>query len=223
MLAVLDTVCRADGPVRLFPSRSGSGEPGLLSARSRGARALLNELLGTLLVEVPRASNQPRRVVPTPAGIRFLVRHHAPVDRARGVREASPLYRERLLRAWKAIASPAELELLRATVSELYGDLLQSRTDDARAFERARAKELVLSWSRAEDAAVRRGLARAMESLGLRAIGAVGDHVTFSGRLHRSAESLFPGDPVEIVLPGWVAPAPSGDSILQKAHVKPLP
>lgn len=220
LLSVLEAVACGDGPVRLY--RSASGE-GLLQRGKKAHEALVDQLLGTLVEEVARAGNQPRRVMLTAAGVRFLIRHEPPVARARHVRGASPLYRARLLRAWKELAAPGEEELLQACIDELYGDLLEARPDDTAEFERNQAKELVLSWSRAEDPQVRAGLARAMTSLGLRPIGEEGDQVAFSGKLHVSEESLFKGDPVEIVLPGWSAPGPSGSTILQKAHVKLLP
>ena len=221
LLSVLDDAAKVDGPVRLFASRQEGGESGLFRQRHRRAVELLDQLLGTLLEEIPRAGNQPRRAILTAEGVRFLMRHQKKDDRAALVRGASALYRDRLIRAWKEVASPSEQELIQTCVKELYGDLLDQ--GDARAFERTRAKELVLSWTRAEEPEVRDGLARAMTSLGLQQIGAAGDHVSFSGRFHISDESLFPGDPVEIVAPGWAVPGPSGDTILQKALVQPLP
>jgi len=220
ILDVLAIASRVDGPVRLFVPRGNgtSDEPGLFDRREP-PQDLIDQTLGSLLEEEPRASNQPRRVRLTEAGIRFLVRHHAPARRATLVKEASPLYQDRLLRVWKSMASPAEADLLRACVADLYGDLLDSRESNDGAFELTKAKELVLSWNRAEDPEVRSGLARAMIALGLRPIGEVGEAVEFTGRLHVSDESLFSGDPAEIVAPGWIVADPQGDRILQKAQV----
>lgn len=220
LLSVLDHASRIDGPVRLFVPRSGVDEPGLLDRRDEAQEALVDQLVGSLLEETPRASNQPRRVVLTEAGIRFLVRHRMPKDRAMLVKQASPLYQDRLLRMWKSVATPSEADLVKQCVADLYGDLLDSQPSDNGAFEMAKAKELVLSWNRAEDPDVRAGLARAMVALGLRPIGEVGDEVSFSGRLHVSDDSLFKGDPAEIVAPGWVVADATGDRILQKAQVK---
>ncbi|MEN0068339.1 MAG: hypothetical protein AAGA48_39835 [Myxococcota bacterium] len=220
LLSVLDAASRVDGPVRLYLSRSGVDEPGLINRRDEAQDALVDQLVGSLLEEVPRASNQPRRVVLTEAGIRFLVRHRPPAERAALVESASPLYQDRLLRTWKSVASPNEASLLQACAAKLYGDLLEASRGSEGAFEMTKAKELVLSWNRADDASVRAGLARAMIALGLRPIGEVGETVAFSGRLHVSDESLFSGDPAEVMAPGWVVADASGDRILQKAKVK---
>ena len=223
LTTVLEAASRVDGPVRLFAPRANVAEPGLLP-HGRGKMAeLLEQLLGTLLVEVPRPANQPRRVVLTSEGIKHLMRHRAPAERAGLVRGASPLYRDRLLRAWKKAATMAEQGELQACLAELYGDLFEDAPTEEVPFEHTSAKELVLSWSRANDPEVREGLARAMISVGLRQLGNPGDQVSFTGRHHVSDESLFKGDPVEIVVPGWTAPESSGGAILQKAQVKPLP
>ncbi len=218
--ALLARTAEIDGPARLFEPRSGVDEPGLLDRRDPRQAALLDQLLGSLLEETPRASNQPRRVILTERGVRFLVRHHPPAERPALVERASALYQERLLRAWRALASSGEAELLQRSVGRLYGDLFDSREGKDAAFELTKAKELVLSWNRADDPEVRAGLARAMMALGLRPIGEVGEPVAFSGRLHVSGESLFKGDPAEVVAPGWLVADASGDRILQKAQVK---
>lgn len=220
MLSLLVLAVRVDGPVRLFVPRSGVSEPGLVDRRDEGHQTVLDQLLGSLLEETPRASNQPRRVLVTETGLRFLVRHHTPSERADLVKQASALYQDRLLRTWKALASSREADLVRRSVADLYGDLLDSQGVENDAFELAKAKELVLSWNRADDPEVRDGLGRAMMALGLRPIGAVGESVAFSGRLHVSDESLFKGDLAEIVSPGWQVADASGDRILQKAQVK---
>jgi len=218
---VLATASQIDGPIRLFVPRGNglSDETGLFD-RKEPPQDLMDQTLGSLLEEVARATNQPRRVLLTEAGLRFLIRHHAPTERAALVKAASPLYQDRLLRMWKSVASSGEAEVLRACVADLYGDLLDTQGSNGDAFEVAKAKELVLSWNRVEDPDVRAGLARAMVALGLRPIGEIGEAVEFTGRLHISGESLFPGDPAEIEAPGWVVAAPTGDRIVQKAQVK---
>lgn len=220
LLSLLVLASSVDGPVRLFIQRTVTTEPGLLNRRDESHEALLDQVLGSLLEEVPRASNQPRRVMLTETGIRFLVRHHPPAERSGLVKQASALYQDRLLRVWKSVASPGEAELLARCVADLYGDLLGDQGSNDGAFELTKAKELVLSWNRADDPEVRAGLGRAMMALGLRPIGEVGESVAFSGRFHVSDESLFKGDPAEVVAPGWAVTDASGDRILQKAHVK---
>ncbi|MBX2804196.1 MAG: hypothetical protein KTR31_41430 [Myxococcales bacterium] len=221
LLNLLDRASRVDGSARLFSSRAGT--EGLFASGRAADADLLDQLLGGLVRELPRARNQPRRVVLTEEGIRFLVRHSSAEQRAGRVRSASPLYQHRILRAWKQVASPAEETVLTECVQELYGDLLDVGADDASSYERDRAMELVLSWSREVDREVKRGLARAMTSLGLKQLGEHGERVTFSGRRHTSEHSLFPGDPVEIVEPGWVLTGDGGETLLQKASVQPVP
>ncbi len=227
LVAVLRRASQVDGPARLFAPRAARGPAragGLLrSARGRGTEALLDALVGSLLEEVPAPSGSARHVSLTAEGIRFLVRHLSASERGDCVAEASPLYQPRLLAAWKAVASAAEQQEIQRCATALWGDLLQG--SDPRAYERARAKELVLSWSRAQEPEVRRGLARAMTSLGLRQLGAEGERVSFSARQHTSPESLFPGDAAEIVEPGWALADPDGqaDLLLRKATVVPTP
>ena len=48
LLEVLDQVCRADGPVRLFSSRRSAQEPGLFATRLGAVSELLDSLIGTL-------------------------------------------------------------------------------------------------------------------------------------------------------------------------------
>jgi hypothetical protein len=207
--------------------------------RSAAPDVLLEQLLGGLLDELPRARNQPRQVVLTDHGVHLLMRQASPAERADRVRRASPLYRDRLFLAWKRLAAPDEAELFRACVEECHGEITAGlaasastsaaapqavRLSDADALKRAMAKELVLSWERADHPETRRGLARAMVALGLRELGRPGDRVRFSGKVHAAAgdASLFPGDPAEIVEPGWTVTDAAGDLLLRKALVQPV-
>lgn len=219
LLALLVRVTRFDGAARVV---GGRGVDGLFASGRSGSDPLLDEALGTLLEELPRAANQPRRVVLTDQGVEFIVRHHAPAERSELVRRAGPAHRERLLRAWGALASPGEHDLLRECLAELYGDFVTAPAaglSDAATFKRAMAKELVISFDRAEHPEARRGLARVLTALGLRAIGAIGEHGRFDGRIHRSSEPLFKDDPVEVVEIGWALADEGGEILLQKAQV----
>ncbi|MEN0064631.1 MAG: hypothetical protein AAGA48_20955 [Myxococcota bacterium] len=204
--------------MRLFAPRRGPEDAGLLPHGRAPYAELLDQLLGGLVQEV--AGARARQVVLTDEGIRFLVRHLRPDQRPMHVRRASALYQPALLRAWKAAASPAEQTVVQETVQELFGDLIGEGAGEAEAVERVRAEELVLSWVRELDPEVRRGLARAMTSLGLRQLGEVGEVVDFDARHHTCEESLFPGDPAAIVAPGWAMVGPAGETILQKALVE---
>lgn len=229
LLAVLDAACRFDGPVRLVRPKGTDSEPGLIDGSSGANAGLLTRVLGSLLEEVPRAPNQARRVQLTGEGIRCLLVPRSPEERAARARLAPPFYRERVLRVWKQIAEPAEAELVRRCVGELYGDLVQPRAagpapvSDATTFKRSVARELVANWSRAEHPEAKSGLARVMIALGLQAIGGAGDQVVFNGRAHLSEDGLFPGDPAVIVEPGWMISDDGGELLLQKAKVKPFP
>jgi len=244
VLVVLEQVSRTDGPARLFaprsaPRRGGAGMgkgTGLFRRRTSVPSVFLEQLLGGLLDELPRSRNHPREVVLSDHGIHLLMRQASPAERATRVRLASPLYRDRLLRAWKRLAAPGEAAIFRACLEECFGEVLTPepgpgaaaepvRLSDAESLKRAMAKELVLSWERAELPEVRHGLARAMVALGLREQGRVGDRVLFSGKLHAAAgdASLFKGDPVEILEPGWTVTDSAGDLLLRKALVQPLP
>ncbi len=161
-----------------------------------------------------------RQIVLTDDGVRFLVRHLRPDQRPHAVRRASALYQPAMLRAWKEVASPAERDVVQTAADELYGDLVGGAPDTTGEFERIRAEELVLSWSRESDPDVRRGLARAMMSLGLRPLGEVDEVVSFDARHHVCDESLFPGDPARIVAPGWQLLTTEGVTLLQKAVVE---
>lgn len=226
LVGVLDAASRVDGPARLIEAKVAKAEPALLPHAKGSNAELLANALGHLLVETPRAPNQPRRVVLTPDGIRFLVKHRTPNEREAIARRAAPFYRERLLRTWRSLASPSELDLVRKAVEELYGDLLELRSGDRLSevsqVRRDMARELVVSWSRATEAAARAGLARAMVALGLREVGSVGDRIRFSGRVHRAEESLFPGDPAVVVETGWSILDEAGELLLHKATVAPL-
>jgi hypothetical protein len=224
LIGVLDRAARVDGPVRLLASRARPTEPALLPhARGENA-ALLDELLGTLLEELPRPRNQPRRVVLTATGVRFVVEHRPPEQRVGLVRIAAPFYRDRLLRAWKSVASPSELQLVRAAVSEVYGDLFELRStepgSDPAALRRAMARELVTSWRRADHPDVRRALAQVMVRFGLRSVGVAGEPVVFSGRDHTSDAALFPGDPAVVVEPGWAFAEGGEIELLAKVTVR---
>lgn len=222
---ILLQIARASTPVRLFQPRASGGGDGLLASARDPLAGLLLPLLGTLLDELPRQPGQARFLLLSASGLQALLRSTPAAQRAALARQVSPLYRDALLRAWKAIASGAEAAAFQQACAEHYGELLApdprpGGSGDVHALKRAMAKELVLSWERVSDGEARRALARAMRSLGLQEIGRSGDQVPFTGRLHSSSESLFQGDPVEIIEPGWTVADQLGEFLLRKAQVR---
>lgn len=227
--SVLLQVAQADGPLRLFQPRGGAKGSGLLRSIRGPAARLVAKLTLDCLVEVPRTPGLPRLLRLSAQGVRTLVQCTPPAKRTALARLVSPLYRDRVLRAWKELAQPAELVDFHACCAEFYGDLLgappasaTASSPEAAAFKRALAKELVLSWERTQEPEARRGITRAMLSLGLREIGRPGERTPFTGRLHVSEDTLFQGDPVEIIDPGWTVTDQLGEFLLRKAHVKAI-
>jgi hypothetical protein len=86
-------------------------------------------------------------------------------------------------------------------------------------FRQSAAQQLVFAWQ--ETSADREPLERALFNLGAEPLGQVGRRAEFSGRIHASSEPVFPGDPVEIVLPGWLLRDELGGYLLAHAQVKP--
>ena len=219
-------VAKVDGPVRLFKSRATPNGEGLLCVGRGPAVRQVLQLLDTYLQEIPRSPGQPRLIRLSNSGIRALLEFTSPARRSALVREVAPFYRETLLRSWRQVASPAEMADLQQILVELFQDLLPqtlvAAAPEIGAFVRAMGKELVSSWEHTREPEARRGLARAMLSLGVKEIGRAGDRASFAGRIHFSEEPVFPGDPVEIIEPGWTVPDQQGDFLLRKAQVKPV-
>lgn len=216
---ILLQIARTDGPARLFKPRAAAGGDGVLPSSKGPAARLVVRLMDHCIEELPRSDGQPRLLRLSEAGIRALVESTPAAQRPALARQVSSLYRDRLLRAWRKLASPSELADFQTCCRDLYADLLPPASD-AYSFQRALAKELVLSWERTEELEARRGLVRAMLSLGLRTIGQAGERTQFTGRLHLSEEPLFQGDSVEIVEPGWTVTDRQGEFLIRKAQVK---
>lgn len=222
---LLRQIARAATPVRLFKPRGLPDAAGLLASAHDPLAGVLLPQLGKLLEELPRTPGQARFLLLSPAGLEWLLQTTPAAQRASLLREVSPLYRDALLRRWKALASGSESADFQRACAEHFGDFLApgagaAAAPDASAFKRAMAKELVLSWERIQEPEARSALARAMRSLGLQEIGRAGEQVAFAGRLHTSEESLFQGDLVEIIEPGWTVTDDQGEFQLRKAQVR---
>jgi hypothetical protein len=100
----------------------------------------------------------------------------------------------------------------------------EPRTGEEKDFRRSETDRLAAAWRDAWDAKKAEGrdyLEAAMWNIrGLRMIGEVGAKVAFDGRYHESASSVFTGDPVTFVRPGWLLKENEGDYVALKAAVE---
>lgn len=81
------------------------------------------------------------------------------------------------------------------------------------------AGQLVYAWRDHPDATTRGALARVMESIGMKRLHAAGDVVPFDGLRHQGGDA-WPGEPVQVVEPGWVMPGDVGDRVMEPAKVQ---
>ncbi len=225
---VYDALLRAsqcDGPVRLIRPASREIVSGLFSAS--GSQAAIREAVPLWLREEPRASNQPRLVRLTEAGIEQLLRWTPPQERAALVQGASPLYQRLFYARWGILIErldwPADREPRDQCGARLAAEFSDAEPEAAAAdFRRGIAHELTISWKRAQSDEAREGIARAMRGAGLQQLGVAGEQVTFAGRYHQSTEPMFPGDPGFVVEPGWMIHDGTGEYLLEKALVAPV-
>lgn len=218
---------RCDGPARLIESAVRPNGFGLFPAS--GASEAIAAAVPHWLREEPRLANQPRQVRLTEAGAEVLLERTPPGERCALVWSASALYQRMLLNRWRSLqgrhGSGEELAEWQRCAERLSEDFrVPGQEENGRHTELQRhlAQELVLSWKHARNLEVREGIARAMRGAGLRPIGVPGEQVVFVGRLHGSAEPLFPGDAAVVIEPGWMIQDGSGDYLLEKALVAPV-
>jgi hypothetical protein len=100
--------------------------------------------------------------------------------------------------------------------------LREPATEAENLYRQRTAQELVFAWQDADNS-TRSSIERVLFNLGAEAIGAIGDRMEFSGRLHTSDEPAFPGDTVEIVQPGWLLADSHGGYLLAHAKVSLVP
>jgi len=94
-------------------------------------------------------------------------------------------------------------------------------TEDESEYRRRVAQQLVFAWQETAPES-REPIERALFNVGAEPVGQAGERVEFSGRLHESPGPIFPGDPVEIVQPGWLLRDESQGYLLACVQVKAI-
>jgi hypothetical protein len=97
--------------------------------------------------------------------------------------------------------------------------LRRASTEEEARFRQRAAQQLVFAWQESTPEG-REPIERALLNLGAEPIGRLGEHFEFAGRVHESREPMLPGDPVEILRPGWLLRDDSGGYLLGHAQVR---
>jgi DNA-binding PadR family transcriptional regulator len=87
-------------------------------------------------------------------------------------------------------------------------------------FQRDISEELVYAWQDTVNPETQDALARVLFNVGVERIAKVGERVEFDGRWHHTDEALHPGDPAEVVHPGWRLVNQRGSYLIARARVK---
>jgi hypothetical protein len=87
-------------------------------------------------------------------------------------------------------------------------------------FQRDVSEQLVYTWQDAVSTETQDALARVLFNVGVERIGEAGERVEFDGRWHHTDEELQPGDPAEVVRPGWRLVNQRGSYLIARARVK---
>ncbi len=246
----LNKAVRVPGPVKLYhgkTDRTGLFAK-KVGAFGKAVQHGFNAMPALWAEELRTPLNQPIYVRLLPGGLEWLIRNTNPKDRPGLVAGASAIYQLPLLQRWSLMArtelwdedhakiarccnllinqivtiaeskdmSPAPSPPPPPQVEVVEEDLSREDSD----FKRRLAQELVVAWKHSPNAEAKQAVAAAMSNAGLTPIGTAGDRVIMDGTIHLCREPVFPGDPVEVVEPGWSVNDGFGEFLLEKAIVK---
>jgi hypothetical protein len=90
-------------------------------------------------------------------------------------------------------------------------------------YQRDVGEQLVYAWKDADTQETQDALARVLFNVGVERLGEVGQRVEFDGRWQHTEDALFPGNPAEVVKPGWRLVNQRGSFLIARARVKKAP
>jgi hypothetical protein len=96
----------------------------------------------------------------------------------------------------------------------------EPRSEEDFDFQRDITENLVYAWQDVSNPETQQALERGLLNAGVERIGEPGQRVEIDGRCHHTEEDIFPGDPAEVVKPGWRLVNQRGNSLIAKARVK---
>jgi hypothetical protein len=253
VLQALEKALLQDGEIRLVKSRTENGlfadRRGMRAAAIEQCLSGDSPLLGVVRTE-KRGRNTVEFVTLNPDGLNFLVSKVGPAkakellktslqrvtsrlkgvqDHMAGVHAARDLVQHLVasLETQIRVHALAMEEGVREFESRLArlpsdGSPLDGPATEAD-FGRRALQQMVFAWQEADSTEARAPIERALLNSEAVRIGKPGEQLQFVGRLHECHEPVFPGDPVEIVQPGWLMLDSKGEYLLAKAKVIPLP